>query len=178
MRLLASLEDNEFPFKGIKVARNVVRALVFDENGNVALHHVYGIMGEEFGLRDYYETPGGGVEGNEPFEVALKRECLEELGYEVEIIAEIGEVDDYYNLLERKNLNHYYLCRRIGEKKELHFASKGDQLIEKTIWVSLSKAKELYEAHEQTPLARLVYNREYRILLEGEKILNNLRARP
>lgn len=178
MRLLASLKDNEFPYKGIKVTRNVVRALVLDENGNVALHHVYGMMGEEFGLRDYYETPGGGVKDNESFEAALKRECLEELGYEIEIIAEIGEIDDYYNLLERKNLNHYYLCQRVGSQKELHFASRGDQLIEKTVWVPFSEAKRLYESHKGAPLALLVFNREYQILLEGEKILNNLRAKP
>ncbi len=178
MRLLAELEDKEFEFKGIERTREIVRAIVLDENGKIALHHVYGMMGEEFGFRDYYETPGGGVKNSESFEVALKRECLEELGYEIEIIAEIGEIDDYYNLLKRKNLNHYYLCQRVGDQKEPRFASRGDQLIEKTVWVSFNEAKKLYESHKGTPLACLVFNREYRILLEGEKILNNLRARP
>jgi hypothetical protein len=33
------------------------------------------------------------------------RECREELGYKVKVIAELGEVDDYYNLIHRNNHN-------------------------------------------------------------------------
>ncbi len=175
MRLLAELKDEEFEYKGTNTIRNIVRAIVLDENDNIAIHHLYGVMGEEFGFRDYYETPGGGVDPNETLEEAIKRECFEELGYEVEIIQEIGEIDDFYNLLKRKNLNHYYLCKRKGEQKPVHFVSNGDKLIIKTLWVDIDEAKELYDTHRNTPLAKLVYNREHRILIEVETILKNLR---
>lgn len=175
MKLLASLKDDEFINNGIDVTRNIVRAIVLDENDNIALHHLFGVMGDAFGLRDYYETPGGGVDEGETFKEAIKRECLEELGYEIEIISEIGEVDDYYNALRRKNLNHYYLCRRIGKKHPTNFISEGDRLIEKTVWVSFNEAKALYDAHKLSPLSRLVYNREYVVLLEAESIVKDLR---
>ncbi len=176
MELLYKLKDEEFEFKGIKAIRNVVRGIVLNNEGKIALHHVFGLYGEEFGFRDYYETPGGGVKRNEDLVAALKRECLEELGYEIEILCEIGEVDDYYNLLERKNLNHYFLCKIKGEKKDTDFVSKGDSLIKETVWVSLSEAKLLYDSHKTTPLSRLVCNREYPILTKTGSILKNLRT--
>ncbi len=174
MRLLADLLDNEYPYTEIKRVRVVVRAIVMDENGNIALHHICGNEPDAFGLRDYYETPGGGADDGEDLLVALKRECREELGYEIDVIAEIGEVDDYYNLLFRKNLNHYYLCRRKGAFLGTHFVSRGDSLIHDTVWVPLEEAMRLYENHRDEKLARLVYNREYPVLLETRNILKNL----
>ncbi len=175
MEILASLKDEEFEFRGIKKIRKVVRGIILNKDRKIALHHIYGLYGEEFGFRDYYETPGGGVKEGEDLISALKRECLEELGYEIEIISEIGEVDDYYNVLERKNLNHYFLCKIKGEKKETILASKGDSLIKETVWVTIDEAKDLYDTHKGTSLAKLVYNREYRILIKAEGILKNLR---
>ena len=174
MRLLADLLDNEYPYTETKRVRTVVRAIVLDEENRIALHHILGHQPDAFGLRDYYETPGGGVDEGEDLIAALRRECREELGYEIEIIAEIGEVDDYYNLLFRKNLNHYYLCRRKGAFQGTHFVSRGDSLIHDTVWVDIEEAMRLYEGHRDEKLARLVFNREYPVLLETRKMLKNL----
>ena len=175
MRLIADLQDEEYPYQGVKETRDIVRAIVLDEEGHFALHHLKG--DDIFGHRDYYETPGGGMEKGENFFDALKRECYEELGYQVEIIAEIGEVDDYYNLIQRRNRNHYYLCRRIAPFSGTHFASRGDGYIQETIWVSFEEGAALVEAMKKEPLARLVRARELPIIKEAERILKSLPIR-
>lgn len=169
MKILANLLDNQFPTAPIKENRDIARALVCDEKGNFAFHHIIG--DDIFGHRDYYETPGGGVDKGENELEAVKRECLEEIGYRIEIIAPIGEVIDYYNLLGRKNLSHYYLAKRVGGFLGRHFVSEGDKMIKETKWISLSKAQELYLLSDVTPIARLVYAREVPVIKEAESII-------
>lgn len=69
------------------------------------------------GRAPYYVTPGGGVEPeDENFEEALKRELLEELGAEADILHEvfltehpgIGELTGFWVQ------QHYYLCHLHG----------------------------------------------------------------
>ncbi len=171
MKILGSYLDHEYPFKGIYESRNIVRAILMNEEGKFYFHHLYG--DDLFGHRDYYETPGGGVEKGETLIEALKRECLEEVGYEIEVIAPIGEVIDYYNLIHRKNNNHYFLAKVKGERKAVHFVSKGDALIQETVALSLKEAKSLYLEKAVTPIARLVYQREFIVLEKAENIIES-----
>ena len=58
--------------------RNAAKAIIIEE-GKVLL-----IKNKGNGI--YYTFPGGGQEHNESLEEALKRECLEEIGAEVEVM--------------------------------------------------------------------------------------------
>lgn len=169
MKILAKLLDNEFPKSEITDTRNIARALVYDEEGNFAFHRIEGM--DIFGDRRYFETPGGGVDEGETLEQAVIRECAEELGYQVIIVRPLGEIDDFYNLIHRENLNHYFLCKRVGPYLGTHFVSQGDTLIKETVWISLCKALELYGNAATTPVARLVNNRESLVIKEAMKDL-------
>ena len=114
MKTILRLKDNEYPLDYIDHDRKVARAILVNEKGQIGLIKVHGH--DIFGLRDYYETPGGGFKDNETGRQAVLRELLEETGYQCEVIAPIGIVDDYYNLIHRHNLNHYYLCKAISFK--------------------------------------------------------------
>jgi 8-oxo-dGTP diphosphatase len=46
--------------------------------------------------RGHYFLPGGGIEGNETNEECLKRELLEETGYEIKIGSLIGKALNYF----------------------------------------------------------------------------------
>jgi 8-oxo-dGTP diphosphatase len=162
MEILAKLRDEEYPFTGVKETRSIVRALVDDGQGNFAFHHLLG--NDQFGLRDYYETPGGGVEKGETLEEALIRECHEELGYDVAVGAAIGEVKDYYNLIERCNMNHYFFATREGPFLGTHLVSAGDQIIHDTIWIPLEQALVLFANMQDTGVGKLVKNRELLVL--------------
>ena len=61
--------------------RNCVRGVIFNEKDEIALLYINGT--DMFGKRDHFELPGGGIEENESYEEALKREIEEELGYTI-----------------------------------------------------------------------------------------------
>ena len=112
-----SLADNEWEFTFIDHDRDIVRAVVFDDDGY--FYFVRAERDDDFGKATLIETSGGGVEKGENLEKALIRELKEELGAQAQIICKIGVVDDYYNLIHRHNLNNYYLCkvtRRISHR--------------------------------------------------------------
>ena len=100
--------------------RKAARAVVFDDDGNVALLYV--------SKHGYYKLPGGGVENGEDFEEALKRECLEEIGCDVEIIEPIGKIVEYRHFPDGTNEDqesYCYVARVVGLKGMSHF-EKGE----------------------------------------------------
>ena len=56
----------------------------------------------------YFVFPGGGVELNESISDALKRECLEELGVEVNV------KEKFYSETFNDQENIFYICEIIG----------------------------------------------------------------
>ena len=161
MKLLYSLKDNQYPDNGYTHTRSIVRGIVYNEKNQIALIHLYG--DDKFGHRDYYETPGGGVEKGERLAEALQRELLEELGASIDNIVEIGRVVDFYNLISRRNNNHYFLCHLV-EFKEKHWTDMEKRFIQEIVWVDIKKAIDLYKNTPRTNISTLVINRELPIL--------------
>ena len=164
------LKDDQYPNNGITHTRKISRAILFNEQNEVCLLKINGY--DEFGLRDYYETPGGGVDENESFEEALIRELDEEVGVQARIVMFIGEVQDYYNLIYRKNVNRYYLCK-VEKNTNIHHESEGDNLIEKIEFCSLEQAIEKYKAMKNHGVSKLVRERELPILLEVKRLIES-----
>lgn len=162
------LLDEEYVFQGFTHTRIVARGIVLDENGRVALHRIY--RDDIFGRQEYFETPGGGVDEGETVEKALERECLEELGERVEIVLKLGVVEDAYSLIHRKNINHYFLCRKLRQG-EAHFVSEGDFLIQETVWMDIDSAIQTMQKQEDKGVSALVKRREIPILQEAKRIL-------
>lgn len=161
MKLIASLKDDQYPFRGVSHAREIVRAILLDENNNVCLEYI--LDDDGFGPRDYYETPGGGIKDGETHVDALKREMEEEVGYHIEVIEEIGEVKDYYNLIKRRNHNYFYLCRRTTPCKQ-RLEDDEKRRINKIIWVNIDDAISLYENMQNCLVGRIVKQRELPVL--------------
>ncbi len=73
---------------------------------------------DEF-LLDYYELPGGGQNPMETIEQAILRECLEETGYEVEIVRFLALSEEIITIpsVQRQfpdhahRIFHIFLCR-------------------------------------------------------------------
>lgn len=171
MKILAQFSDKQFPLGNFTHTRSIVRALVLNEKNEVAIHHL--VRDDRFcpnGPQSYFETPGGGVDEGETLEMALHRECEEELGYTIAILQEIGEIDDDYNLIGRHNQNHYYLARResyVGK----HFVSAGDQMIKETLWLPIDEAIRRYESMPDDYVSGLVKQRELPILLLAKTLI-------
>src|SRR5574344_35167 len=158
MKILLNLQDDEYPARPIKEIREIARGLVSDGHGCYAVHHI--VRQDLFGSFDYFETPGGGVDQGETPEVAVVRECREELGYSVKVLDDLGFVDDFYNLIGRENHNHFFICLREGDYLGRHFVSAGDQMIKETLWLPVEQIIRLYEGVPDGKLTNLVKARE------------------
>ena len=155
-------------FTGVTHTREIVRAILIDEYYNVCLEKL--LDDDGFGPRDYYETPGGGIKKGESHEEALHREIEEEVGYKCEVLAHIADVHDYYNLIGRKNYNHFYLVRRL-EKVKQHLEPDEKLRISKIIWVPIDEAIKLYENMQNVLVGKIVKQRELPILKLAKEML-------
>lgn len=168
--LTLSLQDTEWPLEYTDHDRQIVRAIVFDEEG--MFYFVRVERDDDFGRATLIETSGGGVESGEDFHAAIQRELKEELGAEVEVIRKIGVVDDYYNLIHRHNINHFFLCRirSFGEKNLTKDEVESFHL--STLKLTYEEAVQEYEACAVTRLGRLIRNRELPVLQYAGGVLH------
>lgn len=96
------------------IHRNIhVSGPVIIENNAILLNREKEANGQG---EEYLMLPGGSVEEGESLEQACKREVLEELGIDIEIISYLGQ-DTAQNLANPDQIItlHYFLARRIGE---------------------------------------------------------------
>jgi len=112
--------------------REAARAVVFDDNNLVAL--LYSTKNK------YYKLPGGGVEKGEDYKTALKRECLEEIGCDIEILKEIGSIVEYRKKFNMKQTSYCYIAKVKGKKGVPKL--EPDEVEEgfETVWLPLEKA--------------------------------------
>ena len=163
------LKDDQWPFTYTDHDREIVRAIVFDDLGR--FYFVRAERDDQFGRATLIETSGGGVEKGENLLAAIHRELREELGAEVEVLCPIGTVSDYYNLIHRHNVNHYYLCRALSfgdrhlmpdEIRDFHLS---------TLRLTYEEAEAEYRRRACTPIGRLIAARELPILQRAGEML-------
>lgn len=162
MKLLAKYQDDQYPKQTITHVRKTVRAIVFNNDKKIALHHLDGH--DDFGYRNYYETPGGGVKKGERLIDALKREIKEELGASIKNIKPVGRIVDYYNLIGQCNNIFYYMCEVDDDNIGKHFDDYENVLIKETVWVDIDTALKLMENMNKAPLEILVARKDSLIL--------------
>lgn len=164
-----SLKDEEWDFEYTDHDREIVRAIVFDDNGY--FYFVRAVRDDDFGKATLIETAGGGVEKGEDQHTAILRELKEELGAKAQILCKIGVVDDYYNLIHRHNINNYYLCKAtsFGEKNLTKDEVESFHL--STLKLSFDEAVNEYQKLSTTKIGRLIANRELPILKQAKRIL-------
>ena len=119
------------------VVRKAARALVYDDEGNIALLHVT--------KHGYYKLPGGGLEGDEKVLEALKRECLEEIGCTIEVDSEVGEIVEYRTKFNVKQHSFCYRAHVIGTKGKPAFTEKELSWGFAIVWVTVEDAISLID---------------------------------
>lgn len=167
--LCLELQDTEWPLTYTDHDRQIVRAIVYDDAG---LFYFARLRREDdFGRATLIETSGGGVEPGEDLLTAIHRELREELGAEVDVVCKLGIISDFYNLIHRHNINHYYLCkiRSFGEK---HLTQDELQKFHlSTLKLTYEEAVREYELRRETKIGRLIANRELPVLCRAMELL-------
>ena len=167
------LQDTQWKKEYIDHDRNIVRAIVYDENR--MFYFVRAVRDDEFGKATLIETSGGGVENGEDLITAVKRELKEELGVYVDVVCKIGIVSDYYNLIHRHNINNYFLCKikSFGQKNLTQDEIEKFHL--STLKMSYEEAVIEYENRKDSKLGTLIANRELPVLHRAKEILDKLK---
>ena len=159
------LEDREWPFTYTSHDRQIVRAIVFDDEG--WLYFTRASRDDHFRKDTLIETSGGGVEPGEDLLTAIRRELREEL----EVLCPIGLVSDYYNLIHRHNLNHYYLCRALSFGEKHLMPDEVEKFHLSTLRLTCDEAVQEYRRLSCTPIGRLIAKRELPVLQRAKEIL-------
>lgn len=119
------------------IYRNAVRAIILKEN---KLLMVYSEKAKE------YKFPGGGIEHDEPREVALKREVIEEVGHDIQSVNEpLGYVDQLYNDIYDEDKyfyqrSYYYFCEVKMEYMGLKLSESERAMKFLPKWVTIDEA--------------------------------------
>lgn len=134
------------------------KAVVFDEQKNIAL------VGNK--VNSFYLLPGGGIDQYESIENGIVRECLEEIGCDVELSKAIGIIDDYRNRDKKHCINYCYTAKLIGKKGELTLTEEEEKNGLHVIWISLDEALDILEKEvEQLKRGEVTfYNTGFNIL--------------
>lgn len=142
MQQIAIIKDEDFgldPTRSstVKNEREAVRAVLLDDQGRIGLI--------EATLGGYYKLPGGGIDAGELREQALRRELIEEAGYEIEIIDKLGYTVEYRCQWPKhpesglKQTSYCYVVRatrNIGAAPEVDEAADGFELV----WLDIDEA--------------------------------------
>jgi 8-oxo-dGTP diphosphatase len=122
--------------------REAGRAVVIDQDGMVALLHVT--------KENYYKLPGGGIEESEDKIAALKRECQEEIGCDVEVIGEIGIIIEYRKIFNLKQTSYCYLAKVKGVKGKPDFTEHEKENGFEQVWLPYQEALKVLSDNRAT----------------------------
>jgi len=115
-----------------------VRGLIFKNNNTLVCIEENG-----YGVKKLLKLPGGSVERNESNIKSIKREILEETGYEINNIKCIGFIENIRK--EYAIYIMYYVAKTKGKKKKLKLTAEELKVKTKPIEIDIETAEKRFK---------------------------------
>jgi 8-oxo-dGTP diphosphatase len=165
MKQIATISSNNFGVgtsnldRSDYTRREAVRAILFD-GSKVALVNVT--------KNRYYKLPGGGIERDENKEVALAREVAEEIGCQITIRAELGQITEHRDADQFTQVSYAYLATASGGTGARAFTDEEVTRGSEVFWAStLDEAIRLVEAAKPSDEVGLIIQKRDLVLLKA-----------
>ncbi|MFT5036554.1 MAG: 8-oxo-dGTP diphosphatase [Candidatus Azotimanducaceae bacterium] len=120
--------------------RKSARAILLNPAGLMAIQHLSKYA--------FHKLPGGGVETGETIEEALKREVLEEVGCECNIVRSIGSTVEYRNKYNLLHISYCYVAEVKGSIGEPALEDGEIEEGQETLWLSPQEVSERMKTDE------------------------------
>lgn len=141
MSVLFQLTDKDIgmPFKEVKdyKTRIAARGIIINEDGKIAIQ-------KKTNTKEY-KLIGGGIENGESPSDGFKREVFEETGCKIDIIHELGIVEEHISMKSVKQISYIFVAKVLNDTSKLHLTEKEKAEGAELIWVSLFDALKLIE---------------------------------
>lgn len=161
MKLIAELDQHKLGWtsdadKPIDRHRHAARAVLSDEAGRIAVMY--------FTSTGSSKLPGGGIDDGEDTLSALRREVIEETGYEITDIRELGIVEEWRYAVGMRQTSYCYTAKitkfvgtnltdkEAAEGMELRWHADNEAAITAIEATETSLSREKYILHEMMKL--------------------------
>lgn len=139
MKCIRVLKDEDFGLESVEFnnprIRYGARGIIIREDGKIAIFNKSN--------KNEYKLPGGGVDKGEDIKEAFKREALEETGCEIEIIKELGTIEEHKSLDNFKQISYLYVGKVLKDNNKLELTQKEKDEGAKLLWVDKEEGLKL-----------------------------------
>ncbi len=129
-------ENPEFEKPDVFKKRTTVKAVVIDDNGR------YGFVTSP--RHGFYLLAGGGAESNK-LEEEIRRECNEEINFEVEVQKEIGRIHEYRNRDAKESETICFTVKTTKEAKEDTRTEDEKRNNLQVMWINKDEAIDIFK---------------------------------
>lgn len=153
-----SNSDFKKPEKYIK--RNTVKAIIFNKQKKIALTTI--------NRHNFYLLPGGEALSKN-LKQEIKRECIEEINYTIDIFGIIGKTKEFRDRDKKLFITTCFWGKTI-KKSLVDYRTEEEKINQqKVIWVDVKKLKSIFKRQIKIALQNKVdfYNATFNILRDG-----------
>ena len=160
-KVLKTFKDVDFGLEDVEIKepkrRMIVRGIIVDQSGAVAVFNKR--------VENDYRLPGGVIKNDESPEDTFLKEIKREIGCEIEIIEDIGIVEEYMSQDDIIQETYVYVGR-VLEKGKIDYNNQEVDEFGKVIWVSPEEALKLisdYKKEIDTQEIENTYHAKYSV---------------